>query len=36
MRDPLLQLISTGLGLWIRSRCDQVERRESMRAYELG
>ena len=24
MSDPLLQLISTGLGLWIRSRCDQV------------
>ena len=24
MSDPLLQLISTGLRLWIRSRCDQV------------
>ena len=24
MSDPLLQLISAGLGLWIRSRCDHV------------
>ena len=24
MSDPLLQLISAGLGLWIRSLCDHV------------